>query len=51
MIKKDLRKENFNFNRILKDLKLSLFEPDNKDCYEQVRVSNAFDEKFIELWK
>ena len=44
---KNIRKENFNPDKILRDIRF-LFETDNKDYYEPVRIGNNFSRIYIE---
>ena len=45
---RDIRKENFNTDRILRDLKPFLLGPDNENYYEPVRINNVFNSNYIE---
>ena len=45
---KNIRKENFDIDKILRDLKPFLFEPDREDCYEPVWINNLSHNNDIE---
>ena len=44
---KDERKENFNSDKILRDIR-SLYESDQEDCYKPIRICSAFSSNYIE---
>ena len=44
---KNIRKENFNIDKILRAIRF-LFETDNEDYYEPVRIGNNFSRIYIE---
>ena len=44
---KNIRKENFNIDKILRAIRF-LFEADNEDYYEPVRIGNNFSRIYIE---
>ena len=44
---KDIRKENSNTGKILRDIR-TLLESDNEDYYKPIRIGNAFSSNYIE---
>ena len=44
---RDIRKENFDRDKVLRDKVLILYESE-EDCYEPVRTSNVFNNNYIE---
>ena len=43
---KDIRKENFNSNKILRDIR-TLYESDEEDYFKPIRIGNAFSNNYI----
>ena len=44
---KDIRKENFNIDKILRDIR-TLYESDKEDYYKPIRIGNDFSSSYIE---
>ena len=44
---KDIRKENFNSDKILRDMR-TLYESNKEECYKPIRIGNAFSKIYIE---
>ena len=44
---KDITKENPDADKILGDIR-TLFESDNKDYYNSIKIYNAFDDNYVE---